>query len=889
MSSKFPFDTFRLSGLVILCIFSFLIAEKGTAQNKQADAVRQRISLNKDWKFFKYETNEQADKLIYEARPAVEDVRDDKPADSKPTEAVTTQASEHQLKAWILPSGNDFLKDSEGKFKRPEGNPGVDFPFVQPGFQDENWEKVNVPHDWAIPGPFMEGWDAEVGGGMGRLPSPGVAWYRKKINLTQTDLKGSIFLDIDGAMSYAMVWLNGKLVGGWPYGYSSWRLDLSPYAREGENQIAIRLDNPNYSSRWYPGGGIYRNVWLVKTNKIHVAHWGSFVRTEEVTRNSAKLKLDIQIENDSEHAENIQVSTQIFEWNDGVAEADPVAEIPVISRKIEAHSTQEFSETITITKPKLWGPLPQQRPNRYLARTIVQKNSEKVDVYETNFGIRSVEFDATNGLLVNGEKIYIQGVNQHHDLGALGAAFNKSAARRQLLKLREMGVNAIRMAHNPPAPELLQLTDEMGFLVVDEIFDGWQRKKNPHDFHLIFNDWYRQDIRSWIRRDRNHPSIILWSIGNEVGEQYTGEEGAQLAHKLRALANEEDPTRPTSASMNYAKPDMPFSAEMEVLNLNYQGEGIRNAPAYAHFDGIKTPPLYPDFQQKFPKKAIISSENAAALSSRGTYIFPVSEGISAPVSDTTGGDPIHRYVSSYELYTAPFGSSADKVFKSLDQHPFVAGGFVWSGWDYLGEPTPYYLSRSSYYGIIDLAGFKKDRFYLYQARWRPDFPMAHILPHWNFPERKGELTPVHIFTSGDEAELFLNGKSLGKKKKAEYEYRLRWDSVRYEPGELTVIAYKNGQKWAEDTVRTAGKAVKLIIKPEKESVQFEEEELGFLAVKVLDAKENPVPTAANLITFSVEGPAEIVATDNGDPTDMTAFPSKSRKAFSGKALVIIRP
>lgn len=439
--------------------------------------------------------------------------------------------------------------------------------------------------------------------------------------MTQTDLKGSIFLDIDGAMSYAMVWLNGKLVGGWPYGYSSWRLDLSPYAREGENQIAIRLDNPNYSSRWYPGGGIYRNVWLVKTNKIHVAHWGSFVRTEEVTSNSAKLKLDIQIENDSEHAENIQVSTQIFEWNDGVAEADPVAEIPVVSRKIEAHSTQEFSETITITKPKLWGPLPQQRPNRYLARTIVRKNSEKVDVYETNFGIRSVEFDATNGLLVNGEKIYIQGVNQHHDLGALGAAFNKSAARRQLLKLREMGVNAIRMAHNPPAPELLQLTDEMGFLVVDEIFDGWQRKKNPHDFHLIFNDWYRQDIRSWIRRDRNHPSIILWSIGNEVGEQYTGEEGAQLAHKLRALAYEEDPTRPTSASMNYAKPDMPFSAEMEVLNLNYQGEGIRNAPAYAHFDGIKTPPLYPDFQQKFPKKPLSAVKMPQPLAAEAHISF----------------------------------------------------------------------------------------------------------------------------------------------------------------------------------------------------------------------------------------------------------------------------
>ena len=371
------------------------------------------------------------------------------------------------------------------------------------------------------------------------------------------------------------------------------------------------------------------------------------------------------------------------------------------------------------------------------------------------------------------------------------------AAERQLEILRELGCNAIRMAHNPPAPELLDLTDRMGFLVIDEMFDCWERRKTPLDFHLIFPDWYEADTRSFIRRDRNHPSIIAWSFGNEVGEQYTADTGAVLAKKLYDIVLEEDQYKACNSSMNYAKPDMPFPAVMDIFSLNYQGEGIRDAPAYAHLRGIRTSPLYPAFQKKFPDKLIVSSETSSALSTRGTYIFPVFDGISAPVSDSTGGDPKKKYVSAYELYTAQFGASPDKVFASQDKHPFVAGEFVWSGWDYLGEPTPYYSARSSYCGIIDLAGFKKDRFYLYQSRWRPDLPMVHILPHWNWPDRIGQITPVHVFTSGDEAELFLNGRSLGKKKKGAFEYRFRWDDVKYEPGELKVLLIKmekNGHK-----------------------------------------------------------------------------------------------
>lgn len=882
----------NLAGFI--CLFSafyFVACSSAIEENitDQANKERKRISLNNNWKFYKYDSIEEADSLIYDVRPEIGEVKDDKPADSKPTEAVDIQPDSKALKAYILPTGNEFLKDSEEKYTRPAGNPGADFPFVQDDFNDASWESVNLPHDWAIKGPFMEGWDARVGGGMGRLPSPGIGWYRKSITISDNDMEKSIFLDIDGAMSYAMVWLNGNLVGGWPYGYSSWRLNLTPYIKKGENQLAIRVDNPNHSSRWYPGGGIYRNVWLVKTNPVHVGHWGTFIHSSNISENSATVNMEIQVDNDSEEAESVQVITRIFEKNDSHVSSTPVSETASKTIEIQAKSSKKITDSVLVRNPKLWGPVPQQTPNMYVAKTSIIKNGELIDEYESPFGIRTIEFDGDKGLLVNGEKIYIQGVNQHHDLGALGAAFNKSAARRQLEKLRDLGVNAIRMAHNPPAPELLDLTNEMGFLVVDEIFDGWVRKKNPHDFNLIFKDWYKQDIRSWIRRDRNNPSVILWSIGNEVGEQYTGESGGELAKKLRELVNEEDPTRLTTASMNYAKPDMPFTNEMEVINLNYQGEGIRNAPAYSHLKGISTSPLYPNFHEKFPNKTIISSENAAQVSSRGTYIFPVYKGVSAPVSDTTGGDPKKRYVSSYELYTAPFGSSADKVFKSLDQHPYVAGGFVWSGWDYLGEPTPYYLSRSSYFGIIDLAGFKKDRYYLYQSRWRPDFPMAHILPHWNFPDRIGKDTPVHVFTSGDEAELFLNGKSLGRKKKGPSEYRLRWDDVRYEPGELKVIAYKNGKKWAEDVVRTSGKAAKIEIKAEKNTVNYAKDELAFVTIQVEDAEGNPVPTAMNKIEFSVEGPAEIVATDNGDPTNMTAFPSHSRKAFNGKALVIIRP
>jgi len=869
-------------------LFSSTLHAQSTADTRAAKPSRERICLTEGWKFMRY--NSEPDKLIYDIRPEITDYNDNVVADAKPTEAVLAGSSEKVLKKWILPAANNFIRDTSKHHRRPDGNPGADFPFVQNDFDDSMWEQVSLPHDWAIKGPFYEGENTIVGGGMGRLPVHGVAWYRKKLNFTLADKDKQIYLDIDGAMSYAMVWLNGNLVGGWPYGYNSFRLDLTPYIIPGaDNQLAIRLDNPTNSSRWYPGGGIYRNVWLVKVNPVHVAHWGTFIKSKNISASSATIEMTIEIENKSKSNQNVEAITEVFvlDTRSG-SKGKAVARFPRSALTIQAGMKMKSESSVTIRNPLLWGPPPSQVPHLYVAVTRLYANGKITDEYQTHFGIRSLQFDPVKGLLVNNEPVRMRGVNQHHDLGALGAAFNIRAAERQLEILAEMGCNAIRMAHNPPAPELLDLTDRMGFLVINEIFDCWERKKTPHDFHLIFPDWYEADTRSFIRRDRNHPSVIVWSFGNEVGEQYTADTGAALAKKIYDIIKEEDNTRPATASMNYAKPDMPFPRVMDIISLNYQGEGIRDAPAYSHLRGIKTSPLYPAFQKAFTDKLIFSSETASALSTRGTYIFPVFDGISAPVSNNTGGDPKNKYVSAYELYTAAFGSSADKVFASQDKHPYVAGEFVWSGWDYLGEPTPYYSARSSYSGIIDLAGFKKDRFYLYQSRWRPDFPMAHILPHWNWPQRIGQITPVHVFTSGEEAELFLNDRSQGKKKKAAFEYRLRWDSIKYEPGELKVVAYKDGKKWAEQTVKTTDTAFQLMLSTDRRIIKADGQDLSFITVKVTDKNGLIIPDANHKIIFSIEGPGVIAATDNGNPADLVSFASKERSAFSGLALVIIR-
>jgi len=820
--------------------------------------VREWISFNTDWRFAKGDPNGTAGKLSY-----------------------------GNIRDWVLVTGVSFKKDPNfADKKRPAGNLGVDVVYTQPRFDDKEWRLVTLPHDWGIEGPF----DPQAPGGTGKLPFAGIGWYRKHFTVPADDQNRRFCLDVDGAMSYANVWLNGQYVGGWPYGYTSWRVDLTPYVKfGGENVLVIRLDNPPNSSRWYPGGGIYRNVWLTKTDPVHVGQWGTFVTTHDVSSASATIDLEVTIDNDSEADAIVGATTHIYALDaDGNRIGDAVASFEPLKTPVAAGESAKVESSVTFENPRLWGPQPTQTPHLYVAVTTLWYQGNPVDQYETRFGIRSLRFDPDKGIHVNGERIYIKGANQHHDLGALGAAFNTRAAQRQLEILREMGCNAIRMAHNPPAPELLELTDRMGFLVMDEAFDVWVRQKTPFDYHLIFPNWHEQDLRALVRRDRNHPSVIIWSIGNEVGEQYTGQEGAALAKRLCDIVHEEDPSRPTTTAMNWAKPDMPMPEVPDVISLNYQGEGIRQSPEFEGTNRIRTTPQYPAFHEQFPDKVVLSSETASAFSSRGIYLFPVVQKISDIVRDGRGGDSKLRHVSAYELHAVDFGSSADKVFGSLARHPNVAGEFVWTGWDYLGEPTPYDASRSSYCGIIDLAGFKKDRFYLYQAHWRPDLPMAHILPHWTWPERIGQITPVHVFTSGDEGELFLNDRSLGRKAKSQYEYRLRWDDVTYEPGELKVVVYKDGRQWATDILRTADNASQMNLIPDRATINADGRDLSFITLSVLDSNGIMVPRANNMIRFSVSGPGEIVATDNGDATDFNIFSSHDRKAFNGLALVIIK-
>lgn len=835
---------------------------------------RECVSLNHDWKFWRSETN--PDGVIYDWRPDLENL-----------------TNVEVLKPYILPSGNDFIKNPAARHIRPENAPKTDIKFTKADFDDSTWENVTLPHDWAIKGPFYTGEEGvnPVNGGMGRLPVQGVGWYRKTLTWTTKDEGKNIYLEIDGSMSYTMVWLNDNLVGGWPYGYNSFRLDITPYINLGaENQLAIRLDNPLDSARWYPGGGIYRNVWLTKTNKIQVAQYGVYITSRDVSTESATLSLAVEVQNSGSTHKRIEVVTDVYQYDYNMdSTASKISAFPKMTAAIESGARMEVKTSMELSKPALWKPLPERQPALYVAITRLWDGQRLIDTYNTTFGVRSLTYNPDRGLLVNDQVIKLQGVNQHHDLGALGAAWNTRAAERQLEILKELGCNAIRMSHNPPAPELLALTDRMGFLVLDEIFDTWRYNKTESDFHLIFNDWHEPDLRSFIRRDRNHPSIVAWSYGNEVYEQYTNETGAALSAYLREIVRDEDPTRQSTASMNYATSEMDFPKPLEILSLNYQGAGIRDIDSYPK-TGIVRPPSYPLFRQMFPEKMIWSSESASTVSTRGTYIFSVTDAISAPANGTTGegANEATAQVSGYELYTAGFGSSPDKVFASQDKAPYAAGEFVWTGWDYIGEPTPFYSARSSYSGIIDLAGFKKDRFHLYQSKWRPNLRFAHILPHWTWPERVGKVTPVHVFTSADEAELFVNGKSQGLLRREPYAYRFRWDHVIYEPGKLRVVTYKNGSFWAAGHVQTVGQPSALRATADRQVIAGDGLDLAFVTVEVVDDSGNLVPRANNTITFSVEGSAKVVATDNGDPIDFTHFPSESRNAYSGMALGIVR-
>ena len=797
-----------------------------------------------------------------------------------------------KLKDWLLPTSFGFTTNAALLAKsRPPGNPAERIPFAEPDWNDSQWRLLNLPHDWGIEGPFKQ----EYRGETGKLPWMGVAWYRKHLELPASDAGRRIFLDVDGAMAYASVWVNGQCAGGWPYGYASWRVDLTPYVKfSADNVIAIRLDNPGKSSRWYPGAGIYRNVWLVKTAPVHLAQWGTAISTPEFNRSSATVNIKATLDNLATSNTEVTLQHEIFALNANGARDRSVARTQPAVVNLAANRSATSESQASFRSPKLWSI---QEPNRYVAVTTVEQGGAVVDTYETPFGIRKLEFTADQGFSLNGKHIKLNGVCQHHDLGALGAAINVRALERQLEILRECGVNAIRTSHNPPAPELLDACDRKGFLVMDEAFDCWATGKNPNDYSALYRDWHEQDLRALVRRDRNHPCVILWSSGNEVPDQ-DRDAGPALAEEHRAIIHAEDQTRPVTAGVSsYKAAFKDFAKHFDVFGWNYH------------------PDNYHQFRATNSTLPLFGSETSSTVSSRGEYFFPVPENFGARNLKSALLD---FQISSYDFYVPSWATLPDTEWRGEARNPFVAGEFVWTGFDYLGEPTPYnddvttllnfsdpalrekarqelealkklrVPSRSSYFGIVDLAGFRKDRFYLYQSQWRPELRMAHILPHWNWPERVGQVTPVFVYTSGDSAELFLNGKSLGMKKKEPTQYRLRWNDVVYEPGELKAVAYRNGARWAVDKVKTTGVPARLRLSADRSKIAADGMDLSFVTVTVADKDGLAVPRSSQRIRFAVEGPARIVATDNGDATSFESFQSPERNAYNGLALVIIR-
>jgi beta-galactosidase len=840
-----------------LILLSFVLIVGRDVVCANTSMVRERININRDWRY------------------QIDD-----------PDGVGAALHYSRLKPYLLPCANDFIIFGK-RHQRPEGNPGENIAYVKSDFDDSEWRHLNLPHDWAIEGPF----NIDYNGSTGKLPYWGIRWYRKTLELSQDDAGKQIYLDIDGAMSYASVWCNGQYVGGWPYGYASFRLDLTPYIKAGQkNVLAIRLDNPDDTSRWYPGSGIYRNVWLVKTSPVHVEQWGTFVRNQQVDSEIAVMEMGVNIENHAGKDVQVKLQTSVYlQGKDGRPVGEEVTQSMTKDIAIKKDSWSGARFQFKVDKPKLWDI---DTPNCYVAVSRVFMDGKEMDSYETPFGIRTIEFTHDQGFMLNGQKVAIKGVCMHHDLGALGAAFNEVAAERQLRIMKEMGANAIRTSHNPPAPELVALCDRMGLMMQLELADTWQKGKRKNDYNLLFDDWSEADMRSLVRHYRNHPSVIMWSIGNEMPDQTT-DQGVIIARNLTAYCHDEDPTRPTSLGCN--KRDAVFRDivnQVDIFGLNYFHK------------------TYPVFKEQNPTRRYHASETSSATSSRGEYFFPVT----TDVNDSRSGFQL----SSYDMTTIGWGCAPEVQFKMNEEYSFMSGEFVWTGFDYLGEPTPYNKdltnllnfsdpnelekarkeleelgkiktpSRSSYFGIVDLCGFPKDRYYNYKSYWRPDVPTVHILPHWNWQERIGEITPVHIYTSGDAVELFLNGKSLGRREKVHSYDRLTWDDVRYEPGSLRAIAYKNGQKWAEELVETTGKPAALQVTAEKTELKNDGTDLSFIRVAVVDSQGRVVPRSKNHLKFSVTGPAEIIATDNGDATSLLPFQLSERDAYNGLALVILR-
>ena len=733
-------------------------------------------------------------------------------------------------------------------------------------FDDAAWRTLDLPHDWSIEGEFSEQNPAGVAGGA--LPG-GVGWYRKTFTVPARDSGKVVFVEFDGVYRKSEVWINGQYLGKRPYGYSSFRYELTPNVRfgAGRNVIAVRVDNSQQpNSRWYSGSGIYRHVRLVTSDPMHVAQWGTYITTPVVSVDSSHVTIRTSLRNERQVEQPIVLSTVVYD-----SAGREVAAVSTMGR-IPGDSVAELVQDLTVSRPVLWSV---ERPYLYRAVSRVRCGNRLCDTYTTPFGVRSFVFRADSGFFLNGRPVKIRGVCLHHDLGALGAAVNTRAIERQLQIMRAMGVNALRTSHNPPAPELLDLTDRMGFVVMDEAFDMWKKEKTPYDYHLDWDAWHVRDLSDMVLRDRNHASVVIWSIGNEVMEQWNNGDStaAPIARELAGIVRALDPTRPITQAANNGSPQNPVfhAGALDLLGHNYHHE------------------VWADFPAQYPGAKFIITEAMSALNSRGVYEQP-SDSVAVyytPYEKNRGPQPPKNgRLSSYDNSRAFWGSLHEESLRLFERYPFLSGIFVWQGIDYLGEPTPYeWPARSSYFGVVDLAGFPKDPFYLYQSVWTEQ-PMLHLLPHWNWTP--GDTIDVWAYTNADEVELFLNGTSLGTKRKPEPVSHLMW-RVAYTPGTLRAVSRKEGRVWATAEVRTAGAPVRVALAPDRARLRANGDDLSFVTVTVQDRAGALVPTAEPLIRFRLSGgDARIVGVDNGDQTSHTSFKANQVRLFNGKALVIIR-
>lgn len=753
------------------------------------------------------------------------------------------------------------------------------------GDSSEVWEDVTIPHDWAIYGPFSRDNDLQTvaivqngeetasvkTGRTGGLPYVGVGWYRRTLNVTP-GMKATLLFD--GAMSEARVYVNGQEVIFWPYGYNSFYCDIIPFLNPDgqDNELRVRLENRPQSSRWYPGAGLYRNVRLIETRKVHIPVWGTYITTD---LNPSKRQASVNIRTEIAGITTEDIVALITDIRDASGSVvTSIESLTGASQALAQGGTAVLDQKVTVEQPSLWSP---ENPTLYTAFSRVYTQNaagerELADTYTTTFGIRSIEVRPETGFYLNGVNRKFQGVCLHHDLGPLGAAVNVSALRHQLTMLKDMGCDAIRTTHNMPAPELIQLCDEMGFMVMVENFDEWDVAKCANGYHRYFDEWAERDMINMLRHYRNNPSVVMWSVGNEVPTQWTPG-GYEVAKFLQDICHREDPTRPVTCGMDQIDAILHngFGAVFDVPGFNYR--------AHRYVEGYET----------LPQKVLLGSETSSTVSSRGVYKFPVEKKYDALYDD--------HQSSSYDLEYCSWSNVPDDDLALAEDYPWTMGQFVWTGFDYLGEPSPYdtdaWPNHSSMFGIIDLASIPKDRYWLYRSVWNQDSPTLHILPHWNWEGREGEVTPVYVYTSYPKAELFLNGKSLGVREKCDstlqQRFRLMWNDVRYEPGELTVVAYDSeGNKAMQKSVRTASEPYALELIPARESITADGKDLLYVTVRIVDQDGNLCPLDSRKVRFEVSGAGEFRAVANGDPTCLELFHIPEMSAFGGMLTVIVQ-